>query len=177
MRKTLASFALVALGATSAAAQTSGPDPLELGVDAGITIGLGDDARTSIDLPVSSARIGFPIGTRTSLEPKFRINILTGDGDTFTSYRAELGLLYHLGSGRYPGAYHRAGMYLRPFLGVTGYANGNSDSNGLLGIGFGFKHPIVSRLSSRFEANLGHHFGDGDTTELGLLAGLSFFTR
>ncbi len=177
MNKTITALALIALGATSAAAQTSGPDPLELGVDAGITIGLGDNARTNINLPVSSARIGFPIGTRTSLEPKLRINVTTGDGDTFTSYRAELGLLYHLGSGRYPGAYHRAGMYVRPFLGVTGYANGDSDSNGLLGFGFGLKQPLVSRLSSRFEANLGHYFGDGDTTELGLLAGLSFFTR
>jgi hypothetical protein len=170
-------LAALALGATSASAQTSGPDPLELGVDAGITIGLDDDAVTSIDIPVSSARIGFPIGRRTSLEPKFRINVITGNGDTFTSYRAELGMLYHLGSGRYPGAYHRAGMYVRPFLGIAGHANGDSDSNGLLGFGFGFKQPIVSRLSSRFEANLAHQFGDGDYTELGLLAGLSFFTR
>jgi hypothetical protein len=146
-------------------------------VDAGITIGLDDNATTSIDIPVSSARVGFPIGRRTSLEPKFALRVLTGNGDTFTNYRAELGLLYGLGSGRYPGAYHRAGMYVRPFLGLVGHSNGNSDSNGLLGFGFGFKHPIVSRLSSRFEANLAHQFGDGDQTELGLLAGLSFFTR
>ena len=178
MRKTIATtLAVLALTATSATAQRSGPDPLELGVDAGITIGLGDDAVTTIDIPLSSARIGFPIGTRTSLEPKFRINIITGEGDTFTSYRAELGVLYHLGSSRYPGAYHRAGLYARPFLGIVGHANGNSDSDGLVGFGLGWKQPIVSRLSSRFEANVAHRFGEGDSNELGLLAGLSFFTR
>jgi len=178
MKRILAiAVAGITLGSASASAQTSGPDPLELGVDAGITIGLGDNAVTSIDIPVSSVRIGFPIGVRTSLEPKFRINVITGNGDTFTSYRAEMGLLYHLGSGRYPGAYHRAGLYLRPFLGIAGHANGNSDSDGILGFGVGFKQPLVSRLSSRFEANLAHRFGDGDYTELGLLAGLSFFTR
>ena len=131
---------------------------------------------THIDIPVSAARIGFPIGTRTSLEPKLRLNV-TSNGDTFTSYRAELGLLYHLGSGRYPGAYHRAGLYLRPFIGIDGHANGDSDSDGLIGGGIGWKHPIVSRLSSRFEANLAHRFGDPSSSELGLLAGLSFFTR
>ncbi len=179
MRKTLsATLAALALGAVTAGAQaTSGPDPLELGVDAGITIGFGDNSSTRIDIPVSSARIGFPIGRRTSIEPKVRINVVTGDGDTFTSYRAELGALYHLGSSRYPGAYHRAGMYVRPFLGASGYANGSDYSSALLGFGVGFKQPIVSRLSSRFEANLAHHFGDFDATELGLLAGLSFFTR
>ena len=175
MRKTLTiTLATLALGAVSAGAQTSGPDPLELGVDAGIFIGFGDNSSTRIEVPVSSARIGFPIGRRTSLEPKFRLSV-TSNGDTHTDYRAELGLLYHLGSDRYPGAYHRAGMYVRPFLGIEGHNNGDDDSDGILGIGFGYKHPIVSRLSSRFEANLAHHFNDA--TELGLLAGLSFFTR
>ena len=176
--KTLTTLlAVLASTALSAGAQQrTGPDPLELGVDAGVTIGLGDNSATSIDIPVSSARIGFPIGTRTSLEPKFRINVVS-NGDTFTSYRAVLGLLYHLGSDRYPGAYHRAGLYVRPFLGIVGFSNGDSDSDGLLGAGLGYKMPIVSRLSSRFEANFAHRFGDDDSNEIGLLAGLSFFTR
>jgi len=177
MRKTLAaSLVCIALSASAAAAQVPGPDPLELGVDAGVTIGLGDNSVTSIDIPVSSARVGFPISRRVSLEPKFRLNVLTGDTD-FTTYRFEVGLLYHLGTSRYPGAYHRAGMYVRPFLGIVGFSNGDSDSDGLLGIGLGYKFPIVSRLSSRFEANFAHRFGDGDQSEIGLLAGLSFFTR
>ena len=160
--------------AGSAGAQRSGPDPLELGVDAGLFIGFGDNSSTRLEIPVSAARIGFPIGVRTSIEPRFKLNFVNNGGD-HTDYLIELGLLYHLGSDRYPGAYHRAGMYVRPFLGVEGHSNGDSDSDGIIGIGLGFKHPLVSRLSSRFEANVGHHLGDA--TQIGLLAGLSFFTR
>ncbi len=176
MRKLIFAAALLAFASASARAQT-GPRPLELGIDAGVTIGLGDDAFTVISLPAQSFRVGFPISPRTSLEPKLSINIITGNGDTFTSYRGELGLLYHLGSDRYPGAYQRAGLYVRPFVGIVGFADGDSDSAGILGGGVGYKFPIISRLSSRFEANFAHEFGNGDANEIGLLAGLSFFTR
>ena len=177
MRKLSLATLLLALTAVQASAQSTAPRPIELGVDAGVSIGLDDDAFTTIDIPVQAFRIGFPLSPRVSLEPKLRINVLTGEGDTFTTYRGELGLLYHLGSDRYPGAYHRAGLYLRPFAGIVGFSNGESDSAGLLGAGVGYKIPLVSRLSSRFEANFAHYFGDGDSNELGLLAGLSFFTR
>ena len=177
MRKFSLATLLLALTAVQASAQSTAPRPLELGIDAGVTIGLDDDSFTTIDIPVQAFRIGFPLSPRVSLEPKLRLNVLTGEGDTFTTYRADLGLLYHLGSARYPGAYHRAGLYLRPFAGIVGFSNGDSDSAGLLGAGVGYKMPLVSRLSSRFEVNFAHAFGDGDSNELGLLAGLSFFTR
>jgi hypothetical protein len=177
MRKFFLAIVLIPLAAAQADAQSTAPRPIELGIDAGITVGLDDDSFTTIDIPVQAFRIGFPLSPRVSLEPKLRLNVLTGEGDTFTTYRGELGLLYHLGSSRYPGAYHRAGLYLRPFAGIVGFANGTSDSAGLLGAGVGYKMPLVSRLSSRFEANFAHYFGDGDANELGLLAGLSFFTR
>ena len=163
--------------ATALSAQVPTPRPLELGIDAGVAIGLGDNSVTVISIPAQDFRVGFPISPRVSLEPKVGITIITGEGDTFTSYRGELGLLYHLGSSRYPGAYQRAGVYVRPFLGIVGFSDGNSDSAGLLGIGLGWKHPLVSRLSTRLEANFAHQFGDGDANEIGLLAGLSFFTR
>jgi hypothetical protein len=181
--KKFTAAAVLSLVATVASAQSTAPRPLELGIDAGVTIGLGDNAITQIDIPVSAFRVGFPISPRTSLEPKIRLNIATGNDVTVTSYRAEVGLLYHLGSDRYPGAYQRAGVYARPFLGIVGASidvddgDDDSDSAGLLGIGLGWKHPLVSRLSSRLEANFAHQFGDGDFNEIGLLAGLSFFTR
>jgi len=175
-RRYAIAFAAVAFAATAAGAQP--PRPLELGVDAGVAIGLGDDAVTLVQIPVQSLRVGFPIGTRTSLEPKLSLNIISGSGDTFTTYRVALGLLYHLGSSRYPGAYHRAGLYVRPFAGIVGFSNGSSESDGFIGAGVGYKFPIVSRLSSRFEANFAHRFGEGEPdNELALLAGLSFFTR
>ena len=169
--------AALALFAATLPAQVPNPRPLELGVDAGVDIGLGDNSTTVISIPAGSFRIGFPISPRTSLEPKLALTIITGGGETFTTYRGELGLLYHLGSDRYPGAYQRAGIYVRPFLGIVGFSDGNSNSAGLLGAGLGLKMPIISRLSSRFEANFAHQFGDGDSNSIGLLAGLSFFTR
>lgn len=174
--------AAFSLAATVASAQVPTPRPLELGIDAGVTIGLGDNTVTTIDIPVSAFRVGFPISPRTSLEPKLTVHIATGNDVTITSYRGEVGLLYHLGSDRYPGAYQRAGLYVRPFLGIVGASveiddEDESDSAGILGIGLGWKHPLVSRLSTRLEANFAHQFGEGDGNEIGLLAGLSFFTR
>ncbi len=176
MIKRLASaVASLAFAATAASAQS--PQPIELGLDAGVTIGLGDNSTTVIDIPAQALRAGFPIGTRTSLEPKLGLTVISGDGDTFTTYTAELGLLYSLGSNRYPGAYQRAGLYVRPFLGIVGYSGSGSDSNGYAGAGLGYKIPLLSRLSARYEANFAHQFGNGDANQIGLLAGLSFFTR
>lgn len=169
--------AAAALAFTGAAAGAQAPRPIELGIDAGVTIGLGDNSTTTVDVPAQAFRIGFPISPRSSLEPKFRLNLISGDGDTFTSYRTELGWLYHLGSSRYPGAYQRAGTYVRPFAGLIGHSDGDSSTSGLLGAGVGLKMPLVARLSSRFEANFAHLFGDSESNEIGLLAGLSFFTR
>lgn len=176
MRKQF-SLAIAAIAFVSASSGAQNPSPIELGIDAGITIGLGDNSFTVIDIPAQALRAGFPMGRRTSLEPKLGMTVISGDGDTFTTYQAEVGLLYHLGSSRYPGAYHRAGLYVRPFLGIVGFSGNGSESNGYAGAGLGWKHPILSRLSSRFEANFGHQFGDGDSNQIGLLAGLSFFTR
>lgn len=175
IKRIACAVATLAFAATAAGAQS--PTPIELGIDAGVTIGLGDDAITVISIPAQALRAGFPIGLRTSLEPKLGMTIRTGNGDTFTIYQAEVGLLYHLGTSRYPGAYHRAGLYVRPFLGIAGVSGNGSDSNGYVGAGVGYKMPLLSRLSARYEANFSHQFGDGDGNAIGLLAGLSFFTR
>ncbi len=176
-RKLSASLVILAFAAAATAgAQTS--QPKEIGADAGVVIGLGGGSFTTIAIPAQAVRVGFPIGLRTSLEPKLGIIIVTGDGDTFTQYRGELGLLYGLGSSRYPGAYQRAGLYVRPFIGIAGVSGGDdSAASGILGAGIGARMPIMSRLSSRFEANFAHEFGDHDGNEIGLLAGLSFYTR
>jgi hypothetical protein len=182
MKKLTVAAALI-LVASAASAQGTAPRPLELGVDAGVTIDLGDNSFTTISIPVPSLRVGFPISPRTSLEPKLTLTVQAGNDVTVTQYRGELGLLYHLGSDRYPGAYQRAGVYVRPFLGIVGFSvnaddtDDPSDSSGLLGIGLGWKHPLVSRLSTRLEANFLHVFEEGDSNQIGLLAGLSFFTR
>ncbi|MBA3404182.1 MAG: hypothetical protein H0U13_05740, partial [Gemmatimonadaceae bacterium] len=74
--------------------------------------------------------------------------------------------------------------YVRPFAGIAGFNvsvdgddNDVGDTNGLLGVGLGLKVPLISRLSTRFEANVAGTFGDESNSQIGLLAGLSFFTR
>lgn len=161
--------------------------PIELGVDAGVTVGLGDNSVTVISIPVQAFRIGFFLDENVSLEPKFGLNTITGSGDTFTSYAAELGLLWHFfrepererrGRVIYSGPGPRSSFYVRPFVGIVGTSGGgDSDSDAVLGAGVGMKVPLVNRLAARFEANFAHQFGDPDFNTLGLLAGLSFFTR
>jgi hypothetical protein len=72
------------------------------------------------------------------------------------------------------------GLYGRPFLGVaganaTGFGN---DNNGYAGLGVGLKIPFSDRrLATRMEANYAHGFGNASSNQIGLLLGLSFFTR
>jgi len=170
----------LALFSSAAGAQSR---PIELGIDALATIHLGDNSVTVIDIPDNSFRIGFFFDDNKSLEPKLSIRTITGSGNTVTSYFAELGLLYHFYRENptrrvYPPTGLRSAFYLRPFAGIVGFGgSGSSDNNALLGIGAGMKIPLVSRLASRFEANFAHRFGDASQNEIGLLAGLSFFTR
>ncbi|MDP9176623.1 MAG: hypothetical protein M3O61_02985 [Gemmatimonadota bacterium] len=172
---------LSALVFTASLAGAQPSRPVELGVDAAATIGLGDNSVTVVDIPAQALRVGFFMTDRVSLEPKFGLTTISGGGDTFTSYLAELGLLYHFYRTRtrtdlYPSPL--AAFYVRPFLGLLGASGGGSSTtNGRLGVGLGMKVPIASRLASRFEANFAHIFGDFSSNQIGLLAGLSFFTR
>src|SRR5437764_4044072 len=83
--------AAVLLASIEARAQ----NPIELGIDAGVSIGLGDNSVTVINIPAQAFRVGFFFDDNLSLEPKLALNTITGSGDTFTSYLFELGLLYH----------------------------------------------------------------------------------
>ena len=171
-----AALAFAALPAKTYA-QANAPRPVEIGVDGGIIIGLGDNSGTEIDIPAQALRVGFPISPRSSIEPRLGLRVFSGNGDTSTLYHFELGWLYHFGSSKYPGAYQRAGAYVRPFIGLAGFSGDGSSTSGVVGAGLGYKIPIIARLSSRFEANFAHSFGDTSGNQLGLLAGLSFFTR
>jgi outer membrane protein with beta-barrel domain len=178
-------ISVIGLALVSASTKAQEYHPIELGVDAGVTIGLGDNSVTVINIPVQAFRIGFFLDRHVSLEPKVALNTVTGSGDTFTSYLAELGLLYHFyregerrGRVIYPGPGPRSSFYVRPFVGIVGSNGpGDDDSDAILGAGVGMKVPLINRLAARFEANFAHQFGDPDFNTLGLLAGLSFFTR
>jgi len=93
-------------------------------------------------------------------------------GFSITAYSLEAGVLFQPAGDRVG-----KGLYLRPFLGVSGInVTGPNDSHsGYAGVGFGLKLPFADRrLATRMEANYSH---GGGSNLIGVLIGLSFFTR
>ena len=170
------SVVVLALATTAAAAnaqRSRGPWPHEYGIDAGLTIGLESPSVTILSLPAQDFRMGFILNNTWEAEPRFGLTSIHSEGNSVTTYQLALGVLWHPG-----GNPTGKGLYVRPFIGIVGasVSGGGSDSNGLLGVGVGTKLPFADRrLAARLEANLASALGDGGGTQLGLLAGLSFF--
>ncbi len=170
----------IALSAGTAAAQRRATVPVEttptayeLGVDATADIGLGGDSFTEIRIPSGTIRMGFPMNPNISIEPKASIAISHGGGSTVTSYRTELGALYHFDATKM----QREGAYVRPTVGVSGFSGDGSQNTVFAGVGIGYKKPILSQLGLRYEAAFLHNFNNGSSNELELSAGLSWFTH
>jgi hypothetical protein len=189
MRLSVLPAALVAacaLAASDAHAQRGAKLPVELGIDGGVTFGLDDPKVTQITIPGQRFRIGFFMSDAVSLEPAVALNYLSADDVSSTDFAGELGVLLHAA----PGA-SGSRFYVRPFAGFDYVrfhddraTNGGSSSATRtdIGAGVGIKTPIASRLHARFEANFAHRFDDSDVgdnsgNQLGLRAGLSFYTR
>lgn len=167
----------------AAAPAASAGNPVELGIDGGISFGLNDPKTTTIMLPAQQFRAGFMLDDKMELEPFGAFNYFSvSGGGSSTALGLGTGLLYHLSTVR-----TQPQVYVRPlamlqFLSVNpgGAAPSSSTTQFGLGIGLGVKRPILDRLSWRFEGNLGHSFQSGNApsqTSINLLAGLSFFTR
>jgi hypothetical protein len=183
MMKGILFFSAVALcaAASSAEAQRSSrreSSSVELGIDGGVMFGLDDPKSSIVSLPVQDFRVGFLVSPTWEIEPRFNLTSIHGGGVTATSYSLALGALYQPGGDRVG-----KGLYVRPFLGVAGAkASGagvsGSSNNGFGGAGVGLKLPWNDRrLATRMEANYTHGFGDGGGNAIGVLIGLSFFTR
>jgi hypothetical protein len=174
IRIALAIAAVMGIGGTaSAQGSAQKPAATELGVDANLTIGLGDNSFTNFNIPSGTIRAGFPMNNRVSIEPRGRLSVTSGGGDTFTSYVIGVGALYHFDAA----ANMRSGLYLRPSVGVSGFSGDDSDANFFAGVGLGLKRPILAQLGSRFEGGYIRNFGNGGSNGLELSAGLSWFTR
>jgi hypothetical protein len=178
MKRLLVSTTLALLFAAPAAmAQRSrgGSTPIELGIDGGIIFTLDTPRATVLALPLQDFRIGFLVSDHLELEPRFALTSAHGGGASATDYNFELGVLYQPAGDRMG-----KGLYGRPFFGVsgssgTGFASSNS---GYLGLGVGLKIPFSDRrLASRLEAAYTHGFDNGGLNALGVLFGLSYFTR
>jgi hypothetical protein len=181
MTKKLLSFGFLALLLTArlAGAQRSGErrsTPIELGIDGELAFGLDDPHTTLFALPAPIIRAGFIVSDNFELEPRLALSSAHVSGlGSFTDYTFELGVLYQPGGDRVG-----RGLYLRPFIGVSGSddsINGN-DNSGYAGGGLGLKIPFAQRrLATRMEAAYAHGFGTNSTNALALIFGLSFFTR
>ncbi len=175
------SIAALTAIASSAGAQRSSRDgsrPIELGIDGGAVFYLGDISGRVISIPVQDFRVGVVVSPRWEIEPRFDLTSIHSDGFSQTVYSVVVGALYQPAGDRVG-----KGLYGRPFLGLTGNSdsdNGTSTSsrNGLAGLGLGLKLPWDDRrLATRTEANYTHWFGNGGGNAIGVLIGLSFFTR
>jgi len=175
---------LLATSAPIASAQqrtssTSNPG-LEFGIDAGATFGLGDISSVRLTLPASRFRVGFlRPNSRWSIEPATFLSwTKVENADGVFVYDLELGVLYHLAPpSDVTAATPLSVVYVRPFIGVEGVSSGgDDDSEFFMGAGLGVKIPWRPNLAWRLEANTGYGF-DNKAFRLGLLAGLSFFTK
>ncbi len=185
MRSQITSRALLLFCSLVPVAQAAAQRTTEFGIDAGTTFGLGDESSVTFTLPASRFRVGFFLANpKWSLEPAAGLsyNKVEGEDGIFT-YDVELGALYHFRPFVVATADKKdiiasfSSVYARPFLGFTGFSGGDSDDNEVsIGAGLGVKIPWRGDLATRFEANLGYGF-DNEAMRIGLLVGLSFFTR
>lgn len=172
----VAALALVAVSATASAQARRGsmsnenPSP-EIGIDAGLTFSTGSPSVTQFDFPARLVRIGFFISPEISIEPALSLHTASGGGFSATDYELGVGALYHFQTSRAANQ-----VYVRPFVNLLGSSatGATSSSDVLFGAGVGVKMPLRSQLATRFEANIGHI---NNSNLIGLLAGLSFYTR
>ena len=164
----------VAMLACVPAAVRAQRSPVELGIDAALAVTIDDPTVTTLGIPVQQFRVGFHTSPTLSVEPTLAINYINieGFGDVST-LSVGVGLLFHMSPNR-----ARGRAYVRPFGGFMKVSDGG-DTSPNIGIGVGYTAPFADRrLATRLEGFLNHTFLDGDdTSSIGVMFGLSFFTR
>jgi hypothetical protein len=181
--------AAVVIGTVAPAAPAAAQRTLEFGTDAGANFALGSKSSVAINLPGARFRVGFfrSPGSRWSLEPAAALtwNQVEHESGIF-NYDIEGGALYHFRpfviatSGGTQGSEVVARIssaYVRPFVAVTGFSGGGAGhSEFSTGAGLGLKVPWRRDLAWRVEGNVGYNF-DAKATRIGLLGGISYFSR
>lgn len=149
--------------------------PIEFGIDGGLAFGLDNPKVTALVVPIPVFRVGFLMTDKVALEPRLQLASVHAAGQTATTYGIELGVVYSPNGDRVGN-----GLYGRPFIGFSGasVSGGGSTSNGHAGAGIGLKIPFADRrMATRWEADYSHEFGTPSSNTIGLLFGLSWFTR
>ena len=169
------------LGAALPALASAQQGSIELGLDAlsyrgEIFSAFGRTAtRTILSVPVKTFRIGYFLGDQVMVEPRISFDFIkVEDEDALTLGTLSLGVLYHFTPERQSGQ-----LYLRP-VGSISFVNVSDQtaSQVFLGVGFGFKLPMVGQLVPRSELVYAHGFDNDDFATVNSLAavfGFSFF--
>ena len=173
-------MALTFLAIAPVAARAQGSTRIELGMDAMLartTFGNRNvsSSTTTFELPVQAFRMGFQLSPNVWLEPTLGLRSASGNGSG-TVANFDLGLPITL-STRPSGT----NLFLRPLLGFRHFSfDDESRTQTNFGVGLGLRIPVMARLSTRLEARFRHGLENSplsEFNEIGLLAGLSFFTR
>jgi hypothetical protein len=174
MSKRWAGLAMVlslSLLAAPLAAQSKG---LELGADvgAGLTFGGGSTFFT-VTTP-TSVRVGVPMGDRMSIEPRFLISLITGEGETVTSFDLTPAFLLAFRDAR-------SGPYVA-LLPQVSYVSAFDESATQFsaGAGIGIRIQQTDRFGFRVEGQFIHGFENddfSDSNEVNALLGFTFFTH
>jgi len=180
-RSTLAGvLVLLGVAASPAIAHTQESTRIELGMDAMLartTFGNRNvsASTTTFELPVQAFRMGFQLSPNVSIEPTLGLRSASGNGSG-TIFIFDLALPLTLST--QPSG---TNFFLRPLLGFRHFSlDDDSNTQTNFGVGLGMRGPVMSRLSTRFEARFRHGLENAPFSsfnEIGLLAGLSFFTR
>jgi hypothetical protein len=160
----------------SSAAAEAQQGSVEFGIDAGVVASINDnvDNLTSICVPCQRLRIGFFVSDAISFEPAVALNVVTGGGETLTTFSGTASLLYHFTTD--PDA-SRAYFRVGGGVDVVDFGGGSLTQAGVGG-GIGIKGP-AGGIAIRAEAIAGYNFETDDlvsSIDLGVLLGISFFT-
>ena len=160
-------------------AQSRTSQPIEFGVDAGLGRTWVNQPRGNptfsvweLDVPVQAIRVAFPLDDQFAIEPTLSLVTAGGDFGRATLLTLDAALLYELSTDR-----SRPQWFLRPFIGVH---HDTPEATGItLGGGAGVKIPATDRIAARLEARYRYtSLGNGGSSNtLGLLAGVSVYTR
>lgn len=168
---------------TAAAARAQQPTRIELGIDAALThVSYDPDpgesfGNTTFSFPLPAIRAGFQVTPLVSIEPTLGIQAASGDLSV-SRLTFDVGVPINLSG---PLNLTATQYFLRPLIGFRHVAFSGEDgtTQTAFGVGIGMRIPMTGRFAWRLEARYAHGLkGDlPSTNEIGLLAGVSLFTR